>query len=48
MECAIIGKPHFSGGSISVYEGTDARYIAFDEAGIKSLKILYQCTIGYE
>ena len=48
VECAIIGKPHFSGGSISVYEGIDARYIAFDEAGIKSLKILYQCTIGYE
>lgn len=30
-ECAVIGSPHFSGGSISVYEGTEVRYIAFDK-----------------
>ena len=47
-ECAAIGKPHFSGGSISVYMGIDARYIAFDEIVIKSLKKLYQYTVGYE
>ncbi|MFG6343600.1 MAG: hypothetical protein K1W35_07460 [Lachnospiraceae bacterium] len=47
-ECAVIGKPHFSGGSISVYEGTDTRYIAFDKVGIRNLKMLYECTTGYE
>lgn len=47
-ECAVIGKPHFSGGSISVYEGTNVRYIAFEKVGIRNLKMLYECTTGYE
>ena len=47
-ECAVIGSPHFSGGSISVYEGTEVRYIAFEKIGINYLKRLYECTTGYE